>query len=189
MKEFPILEGGKVFDGSSGPGPDRIILEYVITSFRYNPALIHLLSAHSVTSALASPTPGLLRVAFAYAHELMNYFRVMVYKNNIADVRMDSSPFVFSTVCVINGTVDQSGKNPMWIASSCLQNDGPLSEKTPGFLLLLAVGAWREGKVATDPSRESLSARGAATQTTYIVSAWASGGPPFNSKTKFPVRE
>ena len=28
--EFPVLKSGAVFDGSTGPGPDRVVYEYVI---------------------------------------------------------------------------------------------------------------------------------------------------------------
>lgn len=36
--EFPILTTGEVFDGSTSPGPDRVIFEYVVPgSFRDGP--------------------------------------------------------------------------------------------------------------------------------------------------------
>lgn len=52
LAEFPILKNGKVFDGSSGPGPDRIILEYVIIYFRGN------LMAHSFTDSASGGVCG-----------------------------------------------------------------------------------------------------------------------------------
>ena len=87
--EFPILASGALFDGSTSPGPDRVVFEYVIlVSCRGHLSAHHLLSAAPVISAVVSLTPELRATIFCSARVNVSFTRVIgVYSSGLASGR------------------------------------------------------------------------------------------------------
>ena len=128
LLEFPILKSGKPFDGSGGPGPDRVVLTCVILTFLRGGSLILHQSCRCFLR-LHHPHRGFtwwLQPMYIRTgvYNLINHFRVTMYQHSLVRGWITVRS-VFSTVCVINATVNPDSRvDVTWGSSRVLDAIG-----------------------------------------------------------------